>query len=81
MTHILLDLTHKRAARNPGRFTRSLIAVSIVGLGLLAAAVVAGLRPLLPFLVLFGVLVGAEWLVYQVIDQTRLFTIHGVGAV
>lgn len=52
---------------------RSLMAGAVVGLGLVVAAAWARLRPLLPFLVLLGVLVGAEWLVYRVVDQAPVF--------
>lgn len=53
--------------------SRSLLAASAVGLGFGVAALWAGLRPLLPFLVLLAVLVGTEWLVYRVIDQAPVF--------
>jgi Type II CAAX prenyl endopeptidase Rce1-like len=52
---------------------RTVVAASVVGVGLIAAAVWARLRPLMPFLVVFAVLIGAEWLVYRVVDQAPSF--------
>lgn len=56
-----------------GDAQRALVAASVIGLGLAATAVWARLRALVPFLILFGVLVGAEWLVFAVVDQAPAF--------
>ncbi|MFZ1411409.1 MAG: CPBP family intramembrane glutamic endopeptidase [Micropruina sp.] len=52
---------------------RAALSASVIALALVVVAVWTRLRPLAPFLVVFGVLVGAEWLVFQVIDQAPAY--------
>lgn len=46
-----------------------LVSASVLGVALLLTAAWRPLRPLLPLLILFLVLVGAEWLVFTVVDR------------
>lgn len=46
-----------------------IVSATVLGIALVASLVSARLRTLVPFLVVFLVLVGAEWLVFSVIDQ------------
>ncbi|MHA6523471.1 CPBP family intramembrane glutamic endopeptidase [Tessaracoccus sp. G1721] len=52
---------------------RLLVSASVIATALVATAVWARLRPLVPFLVALAVLVGAEALVYRVIDQAPAY--------
>ncbi len=52
---------------------RAILAASVVGLALLVAATWGRLRPLVPFLVVFLSLVGAQWLVFRVVGQAQPF--------
>ena len=56
-----------------GEDARSVAAASVVVVGLVAAAAWARLRPLVPFLVVLGALVGAEWLVFRVVDRAPAY--------
>lgn len=53
--------------------TRALIASLVIVLALVVAAAWARLRPLMPFLVVFLILVGAEWLVFRVVDRAPVY--------
>lgn len=49
--------------------TLSIVSAALLALALVAAIAWRSLRPLVPFFILFLVLVAAEWLVFSVVDQ------------
>jgi hypothetical protein len=48
---------------------RALLALAVIGVGMLACFVWRPVRPLRPLLVVLGVLVGAQWVVYTRVDE------------
>jgi hypothetical protein len=48
---------------------RTLLALAVIGAGMLAIVAWRPMRPLRPLLVVLGVLVGAQWVVYTRVDQ------------
>ena len=52
---------------------RALVSGATVCVALFVAAAMPRLRPLAPFLTVLGVLIGAEWLVFRVIDRAPVF--------
>lgn len=66
---VLQELLHVEVSDD----ARTVLSASVIAIGLLVAAVGARFRPLVPFLVVFLGLVGAEWLVFRVIDQAPAY--------
>lgn len=66
---VLQELLHVEVSDD----ARTVLSASVIAIGLLVAAVGTRFRPLVPFLVVFLGLVGAEWLVFRVIDQAPAY--------